>query len=229
MDLSSGTMNSNRGMYATACEKSQHRQWIDKWINEGKSNLWISKQLKGLGETISDKSISKYRQYRDEHLDQELMKDPLYQAQIQKANDTLIEEVGKFKQINVLNHIAETIEHCAELVAQSRDDDIRIKNVQDLRYVQMTMLESLKIYTDTIMKAQQFQKIEDDPSLIKPTVNINVKGVLAEMLGGMSDEQRFALIDRIRGGTGRSSDGDVPSGVSGNIIDVRSSDVGGDK
>lgn len=201
MDLSTGTLNVNRGTYATACEKSPHRTSIDKWMNEGKSNLWISKQLTGLGEKISDKSISKYRQYRDEHLTKELMEEPMYQAQIQKANETLIEEVGKFKQINVLNHLADTIEYCAELIEFSKEDNIRVKGVQELRFVQMTMLETLKIYTDTIMKAQQFAKIEEDPSLLKPTVTMNVKNVLVDLLGNMNSEQKFALIDKIRVGS----------------------------
>lgn len=216
------TLGSNRGTYATACEKSPHKQDIDKWMNEGKSNLWISKQLTGLGEKISDKSIAKYRQYRDEHLNKELMKDPVYQAQIQKANDTLIDEVGKFKQINVLNHLSETIEHCASLIGMSIEDDVRIKNVQDLRFVQMTMLDALKLYTDTIMKAQQYAKIEDDPTLIKPTVNMNVKNVLVDMLGGMTDEQRFAIVDRIRRGSQEHDTGGLP----GDNVDTGSSELG---
>jgi hypothetical protein len=203
MDLSSGVSNSNRGMYTTACEKSPHRSMIDKWINEGKSNMYISQQLNSLGEKISDKSVGKYRQYREEHLSKELAKNPMYQAQVQKATDTLIEEVGKMKQVNVLNLISDTIAHCAELINQSKMDDIRIKNIQDLRYVQMTMVEMLKLYGDTILKAQQFAKIEDDPNLLKPTVNVNVKSVLTDLLGGMDESQKFALIDRIRAGSGQ--------------------------
>lgn len=200
MDLSQGTMNSNRGLYATACEKSPNRQLIDQWLNEGKSNSWISKQLKGLGEKISDKSVGKYRQYREEHLNKELMKEPLFQAQMQKANDAILTEVGKFKQVNVINHLAETVEHCAGLITQSQLDNIRIKNVQDLRYVQMTMLEALRLYGDTVMKAQQYQKIEENPDLIRPAVNVNVRNVLTDVFKNMSEEDRFAVIDKIRGG-----------------------------
>lgn len=202
MDISSGVSSSNRGMYATACEKSKFRQDIDRWMNEGKSNNWISTQLKGLGEPISGVSIAKYRTYREEHLQKELMESPLYQAQIQKANDTLIDEVGKFKQINVINHLGNVVENCADLIAQSVEDGVKIKNAQDLRYIQMSMLDALKLYTDAIMKAQQFAKIEDDPSLIKPTVNVNVKGVLSDMLSSMTDEQKYAFIDKIRSSSG---------------------------
>jgi hypothetical protein len=205
---------SNRGMYATACEQSEHKNKIDKWLNEGKSFSFISKQLETLGDKISDKSIGKYAKYRDTHIQGELLKDPVYQAQVAQANATLVEEVGKIKQVNVLNHIAETIEHCAELVQGAKLDDIRVKTVQDLRYVQMTMLESLKLYGDTMLKAQQMQKIEDDPSLIKPTVNLNVKNVLVDMLGGVDDAIRFKLIDGIRASLGGDVKGGVPRNTS---------------
>lgn len=189
---------SKRGLYATACEESPHKNKIDQWLNEGKSYSWISKQLSALGDKISDKSISKYDKYRNNQIQEKLMEDPMYQAQVKQANETLVEEVGKIKQVNVLNHIAETIQHCADLVEGAKLDDIRVKSVQDLRYVQMSMLEALKLYGDTMLKAQQMQKIEDDPELLKPTVNINVKNVLVDMLSGADEETRFKMIDSIR-------------------------------
>lgn len=189
---------SKRGLYATACEESPHKNKIDQWLNEGKSYSWISKQLGALGDKISDKSISKYDKYRNNQIQEKLMEDPMYQAQVKQANETLVEEVGKIKQVNVLNHIAETIQHCADLVEGAKLDDIRVKSVQDLRYVQMSMLEALKLYGDTMLKAQQMQKIEDDPELLKPTVNINVKNVLVDMLSGADEETRFKMIDNIR-------------------------------
>jgi len=203
MDISS----SQRGMYTTACEKSKYRQDIDRWMNEGKSNAWIATQLKSLGDPISAVSVGKYRSYRDEYIQKQLMEEPIYQAKIQKANEVLIEEAGKFKEINVINHLGSIVEHCAELIGSSKLEDIRIKNIQDLRFVQMSMLDALKLYGDTIMKAQQFAKIEDDPSLIKPTVNVNVKGVLADLMSSMTEEQKFALIDKIRDATGGDTDG----------------------
>ena len=205
----------NRGTYATACESSQYKQDIDKWINEGRSNAWISRQLESLGDKISDKSVSKYRGYREEHVHKELVKDPLYQAQILEANNVLIEEVGKIKQINVMNHIAETIEHCADLLQTSKDNDIQIRNVQDIRYIQMSMLESIKMYGDIIMKAQAFAKIEENPDLLRPTQNVNVKSVLVELLGGMNNEQRAEFVDRIRRGVGNTDEGGLPRDITG--------------
>ena len=38
--------DNNTGMYQLGCEASPHRQQIDAWINEGKTNKWISDQLK---------------------------------------------------------------------------------------------------------------------------------------------------------------------------------------
>ena len=54
------------GMYQLACESSPHRQQIDAWINEGKSNVWISDQLREMGGYISVASIAKYKKHRDE-------------------------------------------------------------------------------------------------------------------------------------------------------------------
>lgn len=196
---------SRTGLYATACEKSPNKHLIDQWLNESKSNAEISRRLKALGENISDKSVGKYRSYRDEAVQKELMADPLYQKQIAVANQSLVDEVSKFKQINVINHLAETVEHCAELITQSQLDEIKIRNIQDLRYVQTTMLESLKLYGDTILQAQQFAKIEEDPELLRPTQNIQVKNVLLNVLGGMDNESKLQLVDRLREGI-RESD-----------------------
>jgi hypothetical protein len=193
-------MSSNRGLYATACETSKYKNDIDKWLNEGRSNAWISRQLEALGEKISGNSIAKYKGYREQHLQEELSKDPVYQAQILKANETLIEEVGKFKQINVMNHISQTIEHCAQLLQTSQDNDIQIRNVQDIRYIQMSMLESIKVYGEMLLKAQAYAKIEEDPTLLRPTNSVVVKSALVDMLGGMNNEQRAELVDRLRGG-----------------------------
>lgn len=211
--------NSNRGLYATACESSKYKNKIDEWLNEGKSFAFISRQLTALGDKISEKSVAKYAKYREEYLHKELMKDPIYEGQIKTANENLIEEIGKFKQINIMNHLAETIEHCAELVGQSRLDEIKIKNVQDLRYVQMTMLETIKIYSETIMKAQAFQKIEEDPSLLKPQVTINAKSVLVDMLSGLDENAKARMIDNLRG----SFAGVDHGRVHGSAIGVNSS------
>lgn len=197
--MSNGSSSGNRaGLYATACEKSPYKDKIDQWMNEGRSDAWISRQLGQMGDPISAVSVGKYRKYRDEYLQGKLAEDPMYQAQVQKVNQTFIEEVGKFKQINILNHLADTIDHCADLIELSKEDDIRIKKVQDLRYVQMTMLETIKLYGDLVMQAQKHAKVEEDPTLLKPAVTINIKEILVDMLGGMDEDQKFDMIDKLR-------------------------------
>lgn len=191
--------NTNRvGLYATACEKSPFKNKIDQWMNENKSDSWISRQLTNMGDPISAVSVGKYRKYRDEHIQEELMNDPVYQAKIKKANETMVEEVGKIKEINIINHLSETIEHCADLIGKSKLDDIRVKKIQDLRYVQMTMLETIKLYGDIVMQAQRHAKVEENPELLRPTVSGDVKDALKDILGNMTEEQRFDMIDKLR-------------------------------
>lgn len=194
-----GSLSKKRaGLYATACEKSPFRNKIDQWMNEGRSDAWISRQLDSLGDPISDVSVGKYRKYREQHLQEELADDPIYQAKVGMINKNMVEEIGKIKEINVINHLADTIDHCAQLIEQSKDDDIKIKKVQDLRYVQMTMLETIKLYGDIVVQAQRYAKVEENPDLLKPAVTVNVKEVLVDILGGMDDEQRFNIIDGVR-------------------------------
>lgn len=221
-------MSSNRGLYSTACESSPHKQKIDQWLNEGKPFAFISRQLDALGAPISEKSVAKYAKYREEQIQKNLMADPVYSGQIQTANQMLIDEIGKMKPINIMNHLAETIDHCAQLVGKAQLDDIKIKNVQDLRYVQMTMLETIKIYSETIMKAQQFQKIEEDPSLLKPQVTVNVKNVLVDMLSGVDEGSKAAIIDRMRASFNQ---GTLDNGriVKENAIDVEGTEVDNDE
>lgn len=182
----------------TACEKSEHKAKIDQWLNEGKSASWISKQLTNLGEKISDKSVGKYRRKREEMIHEELMQDPAYKHKMDVVNQTLTDEVSKIKPVNVMNQLSTMIEHCAKLIGEASMEEIKIKNIKDLRFVQQTMLESIRLYGDMTMQAQKFGKIEEDPSLLKPTQNINVKQVIGEMIGGMEDGQRTELIDRLR-------------------------------
>lgn len=208
------------GMYRTACEDSPHKQKIDMWINEDKSNAWISRELGKLGDKISDKSISKYRKYREEYVQKELEKDPVFQGQIQKANDIFIDTASKIKQVDVLKHLSETIETCADMIHDAKDRDIQIKSAQDMRFMQMTMLDAIKIYGDTMLKAQRFAAVQDNPEILKPqTINVNVKGVLADVLKeAMKNGNGYELIDRIRAGI---SD-DVPGGYEGHSMPNRS-------
>lgn len=183
------------GSYATACEKSPNKTLIDQWLNEGQSLNWISQQLKARGEKISDKSVGKYKRKREERIQQSLMTDPNYQQQISTINQNLVDGVAELKPINLMEHLNSTIEHCADLIKGAQDDDIKITKVQDLRMVQQTMLESIKVYGETVVQAQKYAKIEEDPSLLKPSVNLEVKDVLVEMLGDKNDT---SIIDALR-------------------------------
>lgn len=219
-------VSGNRGLYQTACEASPNKVQIDAWLNEGKSNAWISRELERLyGEKISDKSIGKYKEYRETRIMKTLEEDPDYKRKMQVATQTLVDEVGKVKPINIMNHLADTIDHCAELVATARMNDIQIRTVQDMRFVYMTMMEALKMQGDIILKAQQWQKVEENPDLLRPTVNINVKSVLADILKGVNnDADRFAILDRIRTGIGQYEQ----SGPDGHTGGDRSSGMDGE-
>lgn len=192
------------GTYQTACEMSPNRTQIDLWLNEGKSNLWISKELQSrFNEKISDKAVGKYRKYREEHIQEELCADPNFQKKMAYADQQLSNSIGKMQTVNVIDHLAETINHCAEMLEQARMEDIKIKNVQDMRFVSMTMLDAIKQYGDVMLKMQRFNAVESDPTLLKPqTINVNIRGALTDMLKGAmaSGDQGYALIDKLRAG-----------------------------
>ena len=201
-------VSSNTGSYQLACEKSPNKQQIDLWLNEGKSQRWISEQLKEIGDYISVNSIAKYKKYRDEQIQQELMEDPVYQAKVYEVNEQLNESIAKIKKVDMLGELAGIIDHSAELLAEARDNDIQIRSVKDLRMVQQTMLEAIQAYGDTMLKAQQFRAIEDDPSILQnknTTININVKSALAEILTEAMKKggDGYGLIDTLRNGIGQ--------------------------
>jgi len=224
--MATSPISGNRGLYQTACEASPNKTQIDAWINEGKSNAWISRELKRLyGEKISDKSIGKYREYRETRVMKELENDPEYQRKMQLATQTLVDQVSKVKPINIINHLNDTIDHCTELLAGAKLDEIKIKTVQDMRFIYMTLMEALKMQSDLVMKAQQFQKIEENPDLLRPTVNLNVKAILVDILKGVSDDgARSAIIDRIRAGIGKYEQG----GHAGYPVEHRSGILDGE-
>ena len=80
------------------------------------------------------------------------------------------------------------------------EGNVTIRNVADMRMVQMTMLDALKLYGDTMLKAQRMQAVNDDPSLLKPTINVDVKSLLKEMLMGGDGDARTQLVDQLRAG-----------------------------
>ena len=193
------------GAFQTACEASPNKQQIDMWLNEGKSNLWISRELQSrFNEKISDKAVGKYRKYRDNMIQQQLEQDPNFQKKMDYANQQLIDGISKMRTVNVIDPLADTIEQCAGMLEDAKFNDIQIRNAQDMRFVSMTMLDAIKLYGDTMLKMQRFNEVDKDPSLLKPqTINVNIRGALTDILkGAMADGENggYALIDKLRAG-----------------------------
>lgn len=192
------------GTNQTACEMSPNRTQIDLWLNEGKSNLWISRELQSrFNEKISDKAVGKYRKYREQMIQEQLTADPDFQKKMAYADQQLSTSIGKMQTVNVIDHLATTIQDCADMLAQARMDNIQIKNVQDMRFVSMTMLDAIKQYGDVMLKMQKFNAVQNDPTILKPqTININVRGALTDILKGAmaNGADGYALIDKLRAG-----------------------------
>lgn len=189
------------GAYQTACEASPNRQQIDQWLNEGKAAAWISRELNRLyGEKISDRSIMKYKKYRDEWIQQEIEKDPLYQAQTQEIREQLNDGIGKIRKIDTISRLADVIDDSATMLQQAKEDQVKIRTAQDFKFVAGTMLDAIKLYGDTVLKAQRFEKVNEDPSLLRPTtINVNVKAALTDILGNAMKTGGYDLIDKLRG------------------------------
>lgn len=204
------------GSYQTACEASLNKQQIDEWLNEGKAAAWISRELNTrYGEKISDRSIMKYKKYRDEWVQKEIEKDPVYQAQTTEIREQLNDGIGKIKKVDTISRLADVINDSAIMLQQAKDDEIKIRNAQDYKFIAGTMLDAVKLYGDTVLKAQRFDKVNDDPSLLRPTtVNVNVKAALTDILGEVMHAGGYELIDKLRNGA--TQDG---------IIDINYSNV----
>lgn len=189
------------GAYQTACEASPNRQQIDQWLNEGKAAAWISRELNRLyGEKISDRSIMKYKKYRDEWIQKEIEKDPLYQAQTQEIREQLNDGIGKIRKIDTISRLADVIDDSATMLQQAKEDQVKIRTAQDFKFVAGTMLDAIKLYGDTVLKAQRFEKVNEDPSLLRPTtINVNVKAALTDILGNAMQSGGYDLIDKLRG------------------------------
>lgn len=192
------------GTFQTACEMSPNKVQIDLWLNEGKSNLWISRELQSrFNEKISDKAVGKYRKQREQLIQEQLNEDPNFQKKMIYAEQQLTNSINKMQTVNVVDHLADTITRCAEMLEQAKMDDIKIKNVQDMRFVSMTMLDAIKQYGDVMLKMQRFDAVNNDPTLLKPqTINVNIRGALTDILKGAmaGGEGGYALIDKLRAG-----------------------------
>lgn len=197
------------GSYQTACEASPHKWQIDQWLNEGKSAAWISRELsKQFGEHISDRSVMKYKKYREDWIQQEIEKDPAYQAQTQAIQEQLNDGIGKIQKIDCIARLAQVIDDSAGLLQKAKEDQIAIRSAQDWKFVAGTMLDAIKLYGDTVLKAQRFEQVQQDPSLLRPTtININVKQTLTDILGEAMRTGGYDLIDKLRGSVGADTVG----------------------
>ena len=200
----------NYGMYQLGCEASPHRQQIDQWINEGKANKWISDQLKEMGGYISPQSIAKYKKHRDEIIMKELEETPEFQAKQMMVTEEFNKSVAKIQKVDLVGRLSELIEDSAELLEDAKMRGIQINSVKDMRMVQQTMLDAITAYGETMLNAQKFAEIQNDPSLLQhksTTINIDVKMALTDILKGAMEggENGYGLIDRLRTGIGNSN------------------------
>lgn len=196
-------------MYQLGCESSPHRQQIDTWINEGKANKWISEQLRDMGGYISPQSIAKYKKHRDEIIMKELEETPEFQAKQMMVTEQFNQSVAKIQKVDLIGRLSEIIEDSAELLKDAKMRGIQINSVKDMRMIQQTMLEAISAYGETMLNAQKFAEIQNDPSLLQnksTTININVRDTLTDILkGAMTDgSDGYSIVDRLRAGISNS-------------------------
>lgn len=202
-------------------EASPHKQQIDTWLNEGKALTWISNELKGMGGYLSTNALSKYKKARDERIQKELEKTPEFKAKQQMVTEQFNDSVAKIQKVDLIGRLSELIEDSAELLEDAKIRGIQINNVKDMRMVQQTMLDAINAYGDTMLKAQQFEEINNDPSLLKKqstTININVKSALTDILRSAMEEggDGYGIIDKLR------------AGVTGTVVDASVVDIDGE-
>lgn len=113
--------------------------------------------------------------------------------------------VAKIQKVDLIGRLSELIEDSAELLEDAKFRGIQINSVKDMRMVQQTMLDAINAYGETMLNAQKFAEIQNDPSLLQnksTTININVKSALTDILteamktGGDS----YGIIDKLREG-----------------------------
>ena len=195
----------NTGMYQLGCEASPHRQKIDAWINEGKTNKWISEQLRELDGYISPTSISKYRKHRDEVIIKELEETPEFQAKQMMVTEQFNQSVAKIQKVDLIGRLSGLIEDSAELLADAKMRDIQINSIKDMRMIQQTMLDAISVYGETMLNAQKYDEINNNPSLLQnnnTTININIKSALTDILKGAMEDgaNGYVIIDKLRSG-----------------------------
>lgn len=193
------------GAYELAVDASPNKRQIDAWLNEGKSITWISAQLKEMGNYISTNSLTKYKRVREKRIVEELKETPEFVAKQQMVQDQFNASVAKIQKVDLIGRLSEVIEDSAELLKDAKMRNIQINNIKDLRMVQQTMLEAINTYGETMLNAQKFQEIQNDPSLLQnksTTININVRSALADILKGAMEDggEGYSIIDKLRTG-----------------------------
>lgn len=194
--------------YRLACEVSPNRELIDSWLNEGRANAWISRQLKDMDDYISTNSIAKYRKAREERLQAELESMPAFEAKQKAVTQMVNDKIGEIQTVDLMGNLSRLIEDSAEMLADAKDRNIQINNVKDMRMIQQTMLDAISAYGETMLNAQKFQEINKDPSLLKSgntTINIEIKQALSDILKSAVTEggKGYDLIDKLRNATGK--------------------------
>ena len=119
------------------------------------------------------------------------------------------QSVAKIQKVDLIGRLSEIIEDSAELLEDAKMRGIQINSVKDMRMIQQTMLEAISAYGETMLNAQKFAEIQNDPSLLQnksTTININVRDTLTDILkGAMIDgSDGYSIIDRLRAGIGNS-------------------------
>ena len=160
-----------------------------------------------MGGYISPQSIAKYKKHRDEIIMRELEETPEFQAKQMMVTEEFNKSVAKIQKVDLIGRLSELIEDSAELLEDAKMRGIQINSVKDMRMVQQTMLDAITAYGETMLNAQKFAEIQNDPSLLQhksTTINIDVKMALTDILKGAMEggENGYGLIDRLRTGIG---------------------------
>ena len=143
----------------------------------------------------------------------ELESTPEFQAKQQMVTEEFNKSVAKIQKVDLIGRLSELIEDSAEMLQDAKMRDIQINNVKDMRMIQQTMLDAISAYGETMLNAQKFSEINNDPTLLQnkqTTININVKSTLADILkGAMEDgENGFSIIDKLRSGINKQEETD---------------------
>lgn len=205
-------------------ETCGHKVEIDQMIDDNRSLAYIQSWMQDeLEINISKQSIMKYKKKREIQLKNQLEKMPEYQTKMQYLSQDLVDGIGKIKQVDIIGSLSDIITQSSELLRRADDDDIKITSVQDMRFVTQNMMDAIKLYGDTVLKAQKFNEINKNPELLKPNntnITIQIQDMLASVLKeSITSGQGFDLVDKLRSGMHGTHHETSP------VIDVESKEV----